>query len=216
MPPQEMPNPIELYERAVNAMRPLIAGVKPEQLGNPTPCSEWTVQELLNHNINVARVLARVLEGVLTESGAAATPATTPSDPLGNPQSAPPVDPMAVSGPLPPEGAAAAFESSTAATLNAVKAPGMVEKVLDTPFGPMPAGDMLLAGFGDVLIHQWDLAKATGQDFALDDSLAAICRQVMGSQMEQGRQAGAFGPAVAVPDDSSEGDKLLGFAGRQP
>lgn len=207
MAPQEVPNPIELYERVVNSMRSLIAGVKPAQLGDPTPCSEWTVQELLNHNINVARVLEGVLTGAGT-AGAAADPENSPANP--------PVDPMAVSGPLPPEGAAAAVAAAKAATLNAVKAPGMVEKVLDTPFGPMTAGDMLIAGFGDVLIHQWDLARATNQDFALDDSLAAYCRQVMGGRMEPGRQAGFFGPAVAVPDDSGEGDKLLGLAGRQP
>ncbi len=194
MTQQETTNPIKLYERAVQSMRLVIAGVKPEQLNDSTPCREWNVQELLNHNINVARMLESALTG----------------SELANP------DPMDVSKPLPQEGAAAAFEASTTAALNAAKAPGMVEKVLDTPLGPMSAGNMLIGAFGDVFIHQWDLAQATKQDFPMDNDLAAICHQVMGGYMEQGRGAGFIGPAIAVSDDSSAADKLLGFSGRQP
>ena len=192
----EMPNPIELYERAVSTMRPIIAGIKPEQLNAATPCTEWNVQQLLLHNLNVARMLEGILTGSLTP------------DALPNP--------MDVSGPLPPEGAAAAYETSTANLLNAVRAPGMVDQVFDTPFGPASAGSLLNGIFGDVLIHQWDLAKATNQDFTMDDALAEVCRQVMEPHLEQGRAAGFIGPVIAVPDDASPGDKLLGLAGRQP
>ena len=50
----QAPNVIELYEGAVQQMLPTLAGVKADQLGASTPCTEWTVQNLITHNLKVA------------------------------------------------------------------------------------------------------------------------------------------------------------------
>ena len=50
---QQGPNPIELYEGAVNYMRPILAGVKADQLGGTTPCTKWSVQQSITHNVKV-------------------------------------------------------------------------------------------------------------------------------------------------------------------
>ena len=187
-----MPNPIELYEGARDYMVPIIGGVQASQLSGSTPCAEWNVKQLINHNLLVAEMVHRTFTG---GEG---------------------VDPFAVDGDLPEEGAQAAFASVTNKVLDAIKAPGMLEKVITTPFGEMPAGNFLMFPFGDILIHKWDLAKATGQDTAMDSSMADACFQAIAPMMEGARQGGAFGPQVTVPIDASDRDKLLGLTGRNP
>ncbi len=46
------PNPIEVYEQARAQLRPILAASS-TQLGSSTPCTEWTVQSLINHAISV-------------------------------------------------------------------------------------------------------------------------------------------------------------------
>ena len=59
----DMPNPIELYEAARDYMVPIIGGVKAPQLTDSTPCSEWNVQQLINHNLKVAEWANSILTG---------------------------------------------------------------------------------------------------------------------------------------------------------
>ena len=190
---QAKPNPIELYESAVNSFQPIIAGVKPSQLTASTPCTEWNVQALLNHNIRVAQWAQAVITAV---------PAT--------------VNPMEVSGALPREGAAAAFSSGTAAVLAALKQRGALEKVVTTPFGQMPVGQFIMFPMLDIVVHKWDLAKGTNQSSSLDAGLAQVCYNVLQMGVEQGRKGGVFGPEVQVPISASIQNKLLALSGRKP
>lgn len=103
---QQGPNPIELYEAAVQYMRPILASVMPDQLGAPTPCTEWNVQQLITHNIKTPQRF----HGFLT-AGA-------------------PVDSFSVGDPLPPERALAAWEAAFEKLLKAIKAPGALERVV--------------------------------------------------------------------------------------
>ena len=81
----------------------------------------------------------------------------------------------------------------------------------------MPGGMFLMIPFGDVLLHGWDIAKATGQDTRLDPNLVEICYQAFAPQIEGIRAIGGLvGPEVKVPDSGSTQDKLLGIFGRQP
>jgi uncharacterized protein (TIGR03086 family) len=71
----------------------------------------------------------------------------------------------------------------------------------------------------EVLVHGWDLAVATGQDYQVDPgAAAAVLHQVtMLTQpgMEELRN-GQFGPVVPVPDDAPVLDRILGLTGRDP
>ena len=67
-----------------------------------------------------------------------------------------PVDAFAVSGELPEEGARDAFVARTNRVLKAIKAPGMLEKVISSPFGEMPAGNLLMGSPGlHAPHHRW-------------------------------------------------------------
>jgi uncharacterized protein (TIGR03086 family) len=69
---------------------------------------------------------------------------------------------------------------------------------------------------GDVLIHTWDLAWATGGDETLDAD--EVHRMFAGVEPydEMLRASGQYGPRVHVPDDADEQTKLVAFMGRHP
>jgi uncharacterized protein (TIGR03086 family) len=103
-----------------------------------------------------------------------------------------------------------------------------VQDVLDdtvtsgTPFtnphiGSMPLGQAIDRFYtSDVFLHTWDLARATGQDEALDPELCATMLAGMEPLEEVIRGSGQYGPAVPVPDDADAQTRLLGFIGRDP
>jgi uncharacterized protein (TIGR03086 family) len=68
--------------------------------------------------------------------------------------------------------------------------------------------------FLDVLVHGWDLAAATGQDYALDPELMQACQQIIEPQLDAFRSAGALAPPVAVPADASTQTRFLAVLGR--
>ena len=69
---------------------------------------------------------------------------------------------------------------------------------------------------GDVFLHRWDLARATGQDETLDAEKCAQMYEGMLPMDEVLRQSGHYGPRVEVPDDADVQTKLLAFIGRTP
>ena len=188
------PDPIETYEGAAQALIPTFGGVNASQLTSSTPCTEWTVKNLLNHNINVQKFLHSTLTGGNMEAG----------------------EMYNVDGDLPPEGAEAALKSITDQVISAAN--GMdLSTVLGTPFGDMPAGHFMMIPMVDLVVHRWDIASATGQNNAIDSSIAEICVGVLSPEaLEGGRKMGAFGSEVVIPSTGSIQERLLGSVGRTP
>ena len=50
---QTLPDTRPLFRTTVAQVTPLIDAVTPDDLGRPTPCSDWTVRELLSHLVAV-------------------------------------------------------------------------------------------------------------------------------------------------------------------
>jgi uncharacterized protein (TIGR03086 family) len=68
----------------------------------------------------------------------------------------------------------------------------------------------------DMIVHGWDLARATGQDYEPDPEAVSRALSFTEQMVEMARQSGVFGPPVAVPDDASRIDRLLAVTGRDP
>jgi uncharacterized protein (TIGR03086 family) len=127
-------------------------------------------------------------------------------------------------GPIPSvdDDPAAAWAVVRDAIQRSLDDPGVASRVADCgPPGRMSlesAVDMTCTP--DVLIHTWDLARATGLDERLD--AAEVHRQVVAMESlppevdEAMRSSGHFGPRVAVADDADEQTRLLAFNGRTP
>jgi uncharacterized protein (TIGR03086 family) len=96
--------------------------------------------------------------------------------------------------------------------------PATAEREHELPhLGRMPLGqaiDMIYTG--DVFLHRWDLARATGQDETLDPDKCAEMLEGMLPLDDALRQSGHYGPRVDVPDDADVQTKLLAFIGRTP
>jgi uncharacterized protein (TIGR03086 family) len=171
--------------------------VQPAQLDRATPCTEWEVRSLLNHVLGAMSL------------GAALLTDTTPEHP-SPPGGLPDVDLVGTN-------AAGAYRSAAEALLAAAGTKGSLDAVHQTPLGEMPGA--VLGGILtlDLLVHGWDLARATGQDVAFDADLAThvlgFAEQAIQPEMRDG---GLVGPVVAVDADSSAMDRLVGHMGRTP
>lgn len=69
---------------------------------------------------------------------------------------------------------------------------------------------------GDVFFHTWDLARASGQDDALDADLVHEALTGMRAMEEQLRPSGQFGQQQPVPEGATEQEQLVAFLGRDP
>ncbi|MBB4692162.1 TIGR03086 family metal-binding protein [Paractinoplanes abujensis] len=81
---------------------------------------------------------------------------------------------------------------------------------------PMPADMAVAMLVSDVAIHGWDLARATGQEYRVDDGVAATTLRFVTTMGEQGRAMGIFAQPVTVPGDVSTFDRALALSGRNP
>jgi uncharacterized protein (TIGR03086 family) len=114
-----------------------------------------------------------------------------------------------------PAGAWAAVDRSIQAALDDPIVAGTERPA--GPMGPMTfeaSIDMICTP--DVLIHTWDLARATGLDERLDPDEVRKMFLAMEPMEQMMRESEHFGPRVAVPDDADELTKLIAFTGRQP
>src|SRR5436190_17951896 len=68
----------------------------------------------------------------------------------------------------------------------------------------------------DILIHTWDLARATGLDERLDPAEVHRMAEGMEPLDEMLRTSGHYGPRVPVGADADEQTRLLAFLGRRP
>jgi uncharacterized protein (TIGR03086 family) len=101
-----------------------------------------------------------------------------------------------------------------------------IQALLDAPspprfehprIGAMPFGDAIDRFYtGDVFLHSWDLARATGQDDTLDPETCAAMLAAMEPMEDVMRSSGHYGPRVDVPEDASVQTRLIAFIGRNP
>ena len=115
------------------------------------------------------------------------------------------------------DGPVAAWTAIRDITQAALDDPEAMQQERETPMGTMTI-EKLIGRFGitDLLVHTWDLARATGLDETLDAEEMRRAYKLMEPNEERMRAGGAFGPRVEVPDDADEQAKFLAFTGRRP
>ena len=169
----------------------LVDSVGDDALGRPTPCEGYTVGDLLDH-----------IAGAVVAFTAAAVKQPLDGGPRGDAANL--GDDWRTRIPQEVLGLADAWRTPDAWT--GMTAAGGV----DLP------GDLAgVVALDELVIHGWDLAKATGQDPAYDgpglEAVYATVAKFRASGIE-----GLFGPPVTVPDDAPLLDRILGLAGRDP
>jgi uncharacterized protein (TIGR03086 family) len=178
----------ERFRRVAGRFSDRVAEVPDAMWSNPAPCAGWTARDVVRHLVEwVPSVIGR--SGLEIGAGP-----SVDADPAG------------------------AWHHLADALQAALDDPAVAATEFDAgPPGRMTverAIDMLVTG--DVLVHTWDLARATGLDERLDDGLVSAMLEGMQSIDELLRTSGHYGPKVAVPDDADERTKLIAFTGRDP
>jgi uncharacterized protein (TIGR03086 family) len=112
----------------------------------------------------------------------------------------------------------AAWEEHTSAVQAVLDDPATAGRTLANPhIGELPLAEAIDRFYTtDVFLHTWDLARATGQEAALDPARCAALLAGMEPLDEMLRRSGQYGPRVAVPDDADPESRLVAFIGRDP
>ena len=161
--------------------------VPPGAWDNPAPCEGWVALDIVRHMVEW------MPDMVLTPIGIAPAFPSVDDDPLG------------------------AWLALDAAIQAALDDPDTAKREIEMRFGAFSvesAVDQFCTG--DVFLHTWDLARATGGDERLDPQRVHDALVGLAPMDEVLRQSGHFGPRVEVPDDADEQTKLIAFIGRQP
>lgn len=171
----------------------LLNNVKDHQLDGPTPCTGMSVRDMVAHIGGLAQAFTAAADknfGPLTD---------TPPEPGAG------LDPdWRTAYPAYLTALAAAWRQPEAWT-GMTRAGG-----IDLP-GEV-AGSVALV---EVVIHGWDVARATGQAYEVDAATARACLTYL-EQFDGSGTEGLFGPAVPVGDTAPELDRIIGLSGRDP
>jgi uncharacterized protein (TIGR03086 family) len=129
-----------------------------------------------------------------------------------------PVGVVAEQGPAVDDDPVAAWAHVRSALQAALSDP--VTSARTMQFGP--AGEHTIAAAidrfvtPDVLVHTWDLARASGQDDTLDTELSASVLAGFEAMGDALVASGHFGPAVPVAADAPVDVRLVAASGRDP
>lgn len=185
-----MASPAEQIQFQTSALRGLIGGVQAGQWDDPTPCAQWTVRDLTNHLLVGGTMFAASFRGETPEIDFAAPPDLVGDDPTG------------------------AWDRLVGEFEAAVSAPGAMDRDVVLPFATLPAQVALDIAAFDLLLHAWDLARATGQSFEPPDDVVARSQAIAEGMLDAMRDGDIFSSATTAPAGASPIDRLAAFSGR--
>ncbi|MHB9862675.1 TIGR03086 family metal-binding protein [Streptomyces sp. YIM S03343] len=68
----------------------------------------------------------------------------------------------------------------------------------------------------ELVIHGWDLARATGQAYEPDPAVLEVSYGFLLAAVDEPTRGSIFGPVVPVPSDAPLLDRAVGLSGRDP
>jgi uncharacterized protein (TIGR03086 family) len=183
-------DPINLLQKAIEQTGGIVSGVKPDQLGDSTPCTDWDVRALLSHTIAAVQLFDDAARAVPFN------PARFGADNVGS-------DP-------------ADSYASAAAALNAtLGTPGVLDGKWTMPFGEVPGTMGAAFATLELTMHGWDVARATGQQPEWDPAITEVAfTAARMAPAELIRTPGVYGPELTAPEGAPTPDQLAAFLGR--
>lgn len=199
-------DPRLILDRAIATGAAVIAGVRPEQLTDPTPCTEMDVRALLAHLVGVLDRVAALGHG---EDPFAVTEIAVADDRWTD-----------------------AWRESGRRAADAWSDDDILVRPMALPWIEGSGAEVLASYFSELTVHTWDLATATGRQPDWDDTVVAAAfdgarrilpaenRRDLYEQISAARGfdevAVPFAEAVPIPDDASAIDRLVAWNGRDP
>lgn len=178
---------------AAQRLADLLDGITDEQLTARTPCAEYTLGDLIEHIGGLA---------VAFTDAAAKAPGSGEQAPAGD---ASRLSPDWRTG-IPAQLTTMAEAWAKPDAWDGMTKAGGVE---------LPAEVMGMVALNELVIHGWDVARASGQPYTADRASLEVSLRIVTPE-EDGEPNDVFGPPVAVPADAPLLDRVVGLAGRDP
>ena len=203
-------DPRGVFLRAWAVATEVARAVAPDDTGRPSPCEEFDAAEVQAHLLSVGHRVAALGRGD---------------------------DPFSVGegvAEVPDDDWAAAFASAGADVAAAWADDGLLARTITLPWAEAPGAGILSMYVSEIVVHTWDLARATGQsptweDDVVETGFAALqiglpdegrieAFEAARANMPEGAEdfTYPFAEAVAVDDDASAIDRLVAWSGRDP
>jgi uncharacterized protein (TIGR03086 family) len=189
------PLSVDMLERACDITDRIMRGVQPEQLGDPTPCTDWTVRELMEHIVASTDFFADAAEyGAVAEDRSWSEYASEELLP--------------------------AYRHHADRLVAAFRVPGVMDRPMVILAGPPTADFCIQIAISERFVHAWDLAAATGQP--LGDDGADIAEALLASPeyLSVNSEVRMNTPPPLGPELTVEGggavEHLVAFLGRDP
>jgi uncharacterized protein (TIGR03086 family) len=180
-----VPEVADRYKTVTAGFTWRVANVAPEQWSTVTPCPDWTVRDLVVHVIGTQRAVITRLDEI----------EPVKVDPKGDLE--------------------AQWREASRAIAQALGDEARASTIVGGMFGEQSfeslVGRLVCT---DVLVHTWDLSRATGQDETLDAGAVASSNAFLASIDDAIRAPGGFAPKITPPADADPQTAFLNFCGR--
>jgi uncharacterized protein (TIGR03086 family) len=184
------------FDPPVRKLRALLLGIDDDELIAPTPCPDWTVAALLDQLMGQAHAFAQAARKRTDVPGTAAAPPRPSAQHLSRH--------WRHRLPVLLEELATAWKDPASWT-GTSRAGGVT----------MPATALGTVAMTELIMHSWDLARATGQQYAADPRTLEVLIEFLAQGPPEGTP-GLFGAAVPADSEASLLDQALALSGRDP
>ncbi len=186
--PDEL-TPAEEFREVAGHFAELVEGASPEAWDHPAPVEGWAARDVVRHLVEWFPSFLQQGAGISLPTGP-----SVDEDPVGS------------------------WRTLQDAVQELLDDPAIETKMLvNRHIGEVPISRAVSQFFtGDVFMHSWDLARATGQDDTLDPER---CRELLAGMEpieELMRSSGQYGPRVEMPEDADVQTRMIAFIGRDP
>ncbi|MCP2337753.1 TIGR03086 family metal-binding protein [Actinomadura rupiterrae] len=188
------------FEPAARRLAGVLAAIPADALDAPTPCEDTTVGALLDHVNGFTWTFTQVARKAVAPGSS--RPARTDAGSL-------------------PADWRDRVDAQLKELVEAWREPSAWDGMSEAGGVTLPANVLARVALDELILHGWDLARATGQTYDVPVEEAEQCIALFESLPAQAEDAprppdGAFGPPVPVADDASALDRLVARSGRNP
>jgi uncharacterized protein (TIGR03086 family) len=184
------------FDPPVRRLRALLLGIGDDELTGPTPCPDWTVAALIDHLMGLSFAFTQAARKRTDMPGTDGPPPAPSAQHLSR-----------------------HWRSRLPVLLedlaNAWKDPAAWTGMSRVGGVTMPATALGAVAMNELIMHSWDLARATGQEYFADPRTLEVLIEFLAQGPADGTP-GLFGPKVPTDDEATLLDQALALAGRSP
>ncbi|GAA0536488.1 TIGR03086 family protein [Saccharopolyspora subtropica] len=179
---------------AAQCLAGLLSNTTDAQLSAPTPCREYSVGDLIDHlnGLSLAFTAAAGKDRAATAGGPSGDADRLPGDWRTR------------------------IPRQLTELAEAWRDPAAWEGMTQAGGFELPGAVAGRVAMNELVVHGWDLARATGQPYSCDAASMTTALEFAAEVAAEPAPAGMFDPPVKVSADAEPLDRLIGLTGRDP